>query len=141
MPVRTIARSEGELLTAPPTATATDIAQIMDDHSVGSVILVENDHPVGIVTDRDLAMEIVKEGRDTTTPVSEFMSTDLVTADSKEGVMELCKRMQEHGIRRMPVVEGDGTLTGIVTLDDLVVLLEDELKNLSEVIRSESPPY
>lgn len=140
MPVRTIARGKEDLVTATPDTPATEIAQMMDDHTVGSVIVVEDDEPVGIVTDRDLAMEILNEDRDRELTASEFMSSDLVTADADDGVMELCRTMREHSVRRIPVVD-DGKIAGIVTLDDVMVLLEDEMKNLSEVIRSESPPY
>jgi len=70
----------------------------------------------------------------------EIMNRDPYTAAADDGVFELCAKMAEHGVRRMPVVEDD-ELTGIVTFDDLVILLDDEMSNLSEVVRSESPPF
>jgi CBS domain-containing protein len=140
MPVRSIARGTDQLVTAAPDATATSLARAMDDDSVGSVVIVEDDEPVGIVTDRDLALSVLMEGRDGDTPAAEFMTRDLVTVHAEAGVMELCRTMREHGVRRLPVVD-DGRLTGIVTLDDVVVLLQGEMENITEVIRTESPPY
>lgn len=140
MPVRSIARGREQIVTAAPSATATELAETMDEHGVGSVVIVEGDEPVGIVTDRDLALDVIMAKRDFGAPAEEIMTHELVTVDADDGVMELARTMQEHSVRRMPVVD-DGKLVGIVTLDDVIVLLEDEMKGISDVIRSESPPY
>lgn len=141
MPVKDIIRSREELVTATRDHTCQDLAKLMADHKVGSVIIEEQDKAVGIVTDRDIALKAVGEGRDPkTTKAADVMNSDVYTCDAEDGVFELCREMREHGVRRMPVMDG-GKLSGIVTLDDLVILLEDEMHDLSEVIRAESPPY
>ncbi|XGI84304.1 CBS domain-containing protein [Halorutilales archaeon Cl-col2-1] len=111
----------------------------MEDETVGSVVIEENGSPEGLVTDRKIAMEM-GHGVDGGAPVSEIMTTDLVTADADDGVFEVLRTMSGESIRRCPVVE-NGELAGIVTLDDMVVLLSDELANVSEVITGQSPPY
>lgn len=141
MPVESIARDRTELVTVSPDDSVREVAEIMRDESVGSAIVERDAEPVGIVTDRDLSMEVLAAGMDpATTTARDVMTADPVTADVDDGVFELCELMREHGIRRVPVVD-DGKLAGIVTLDDLVVLLEGEMNDLSEVILSESPPY
>lgn len=113
----------------------------MGRHSVGSVVVERNDEPVGIVTDRDLALEIIADGADFTDMTArDVMARDPTTVDADDGIFEVCRLMRKQGIRRLPVVD-DGKLTGIVTLDDLMVLLDDEMSDLSEVIRSESPSW
>jgi CBS domain-containing protein len=140
MPAKSIARSEQELVVAAPDTSVRDCARLMDEYSVGSVILTVDDEPVGILTDRDIALRTFEHERPSELTANDLMSDDLVTADGDEGIFELCDLMQKHAVRRIPIVE-DGRLTGIVTLDDLVILLEDEMHDLSEVIRAESPPF
>ena len=141
MTLESLARSREELVTATPEATAADIAEMMRTRKVGSVVIESGDRPVGIVTDRDLALAIAGDQRSPTeTTARDMMSGDLVTADVNDGVFEVCQKMSEHGIRRMPVMDGDD-LVGILTLDDLVVLLEDEMGDISSVIKSEAPAY
>lgn len=69
------------------------------------------------------------------------MVTDLFTLDEDDGVFEAMQATAEEHVRRAPVVDADGTLCGIVTLDDVLVLLVEEFARLAEIIRSESPPY
>lgn len=141
MTVETIARDRNELVTVSPDDPVREVAETMRDTTVGSAIVERDEEPVGIVTDRDLAMQILAEGEDPSSMTArDVMTEDPVTADVDDGVFEICEMMRESGIRRMPVVDG-GKLAGIVTLDDLIVLLEGEMNGLSEVIRKESPPY
>ncbi len=141
MTLETIARDKEELVTASPSTSAADLADLMEAHRVGSVVIEEGDKPLGIVTDRDLTLAVVG-GRQspTETFARDLMTDDLVTADIGDGVFEVCQRMSDHGIRRMPVMDGN-ELVGILTLDDLVVLLEDEMGEISSVIEAESPSY
>src|SRR3954469_4297794 len=69
------------VVVADPAVTVRDIAELMRDRGVGSVVLVENGRPVGFITDRDIAMAVVAEGRDAFDPVSEYASTPVITAD------------------------------------------------------------
>ena len=140
MPVKSIARGAEQLVTAGPDTTVRDLAQLLQEGAVGSVVIVEDGEPVGIVTDRDLALEVINRDLDFETPASDVMTRDPVTVEAEMGVYEMCEKMKHNGVRRMPVIE-DGELVGIVTLDDLVVLLQDEMEDIADVIRSEAPPY
>lgn len=141
MPVRTVARQRSELVTASPDTPVRELAESMRRQGVGSVVIEREEEPVGIVTDRDLAVEIIAEGKDTTELTArDVMARDPITADADEGIFEVCQLMRERSIRRLPVVD-DGKLVGIITLDDLMVLLDDEMGDLSDVIRTESPSW
>jgi CBS domain-containing protein len=140
MTIADIARSE--VVSVTPEAGANRIATLMEEESVGSVVVVEDDHPVGLVTDRDLAIEVVSQGRDPTELIAgDVMTPDPITANVDEGVYDVLSRAGEESVRRIPLVDDADELAGIVTLDDFVVLLTSELENVSEVIQAESPPY
>jgi CBS domain-containing protein len=131
-----------DVVTAVPAETADVLARRMRDEDVGSVVVETDGRPAGIVTDRDLAVGPLAEGREpTAVTAEEVMTADPVTVTADTGVMELCDRISEASVRRMPVVDRDGRLTGIVTLDDLHVLLTEEQSDLAAVVRAESPPY
>ncbi len=130
-----------EVVTASRESSVTEVATAMRDENVGSVVVVEDGAPIGLVTDRDVAVRIAADQLDPGEMTAEgVMTGDLVTVESDIGMFDLCATMGEEGVRRMPVVE-DGRLVGIVTLDDLTRLLTDELGNLAEVIETESPSY
>lgn len=139
MTIRTLARSD--VVTATEETTAMDLAATMHDRNVGSVVVEDGGRPVGIVTDRDLAMDVLRTGGDPrTTTAADVMTPDPVTASVDDGVFEVTAAMSEAAVRRMPVVDGD-QLVGLLALDDLLVLLSDELRNLAGVVEAESPPY
>jgi CBS domain-containing protein len=130
-----------DVVTASPDTPVSEVATTMRDETVGSVVVVEGDAPVGLVTDRDIAVRIAADALDSTEMTArQMMTEDPVTVDVDTGILELCNAMHDEGVRRMPVVDGDD-LAGIVTLDDLTVLLSGELQELAGVIQSESPPY
>ena len=112
------------VVVADPGATVRDIAKLMRDHGVGSVVLVEDRRPVGFITDRDLAMSVIADGRDSFDPVSEHASTPVITADPDMEIDEGAQLMVRHGVRRLVVVEA-GFLVGVVTLDDLAARVTD----------------
>ena len=128
-------------MTATGDTTATELAQIMKENDVGSVIVASEDTPIGVVTDRDLVLYVLAPDRDPDQATArDVMSEDLFTVDADDGVFAVMSRMADAGVRRVPVVEGDD-LVGVVSLDDLVVLLANELGNLAAVIEAEMPPY
>jgi CBS domain-containing protein len=108
----------GEVVTAAPERTVREIAELMRERNVGSVVLVEEDRPVGFVTDRDLALAVIADGRDFGDHVADYASSPVITAEPGMGVEEAAELMVRHGVRRLVVVDAD-LLTGIVTLDDL----------------------
>jgi CBS domain-containing protein len=139
MPVIDIARTS--VVTSGPEASVTEVVRTMREESVGSIVVVEDDDPVGYVTDRDLAMAVLDDSFDADgTPVRAFLDEDPVTIDASAGVYELVELLSERGVRRVPVVE-DGELAGIVSLSDVVVLLGMELQHLATAIRVSSPAY
>lgn len=129
-------------MTAPSDQTAGNLATVMRKENVGSVIIEDNDTPVGIVTDRDLVLQVLEPREDPTEVTAEDIMTEtLVTVQGDDGVFEATATMFENDVRRLPVVDEDGSLAGIVTLDDLLVLLSTEMEHLTGVVEAESPPY
>ena len=130
------------VVSASPDTTVTDVAKLMAEEEVGSVVIVEDGTPRGIVTDRDLAIEVVARERDSAAmTAADVMGEDLVTVDADSGIFEVIRAMEEASVRRIPAVDADGTLAGIVTFDDFVILLGRELKLLGDVVEAEIPPY
>ncbi|WP_440771534.1 CBS domain-containing protein [Natronorubrum sp. DTA28] len=129
------------VVTVEPTATLSDVVQTMRTERVGSVIVVDQGEPIGLVSDRDLALEVLDgDGASKSTPVSEIVADDLLTVAADAGIYDLLDRMSRKGVRRVPVVE-DGDLVAIVSLSDIVVLLGMELQQVANIIRSVSPAY
>jgi CBS domain-containing protein len=127
--------------TAGPDTTAEALALTMEEKDVGSVVIEREMEPVGIVTDRDLAVRVLAADSDPSTVTAEdIMSETPVTIPAEASILELTNAMCRHAVRRVPVVDADGLL-GIVTLDDVMVLLAAELNNLGSVIEAESPAY
>lgn len=107
-------------------ATVLEAARVMRDGDVGLVPVVDGDRLVGTVTDRDIAIRVVAEERDpNTTTVRETASTDLVTIDPEQDLDEALRLMAQHQVRRLPVVEEDGRLVGIVAQADVARHGED----------------
>jgi CBS domain-containing protein len=112
-----------------------DIARRMRDFRVGCVVVTRGAHPIGIITDRDLALRVVAEGLDpSTTTVARVMTYDPTTVRRDAGVDTVARLMGERGIRRLPIVTEDGKVTGVVTADDLTVMLAGQLACLGQGI-------
>jgi CBS domain-containing protein len=129
---------ERDVITVDPEATVFEIADAMDEHSVGCVVVTDpKGSAIGIVTDRDLVRRVVAAGRDAEkTRARDVMSGDIVTADVNERLPRVIEIMRTRGIRRLPLVE-DGRLVGIVSLDDILGELSSDLWNVSEAVRIE----
>lgn len=140
MTISDLARTD--VVTASEDQTAGNLATLMLEENVGSVIVEAEGRPVGIVTDRDLAMKVLEPRRDPReVTAGDVMSEDVTTARADEGVFEVTEKMFAAAARRMPVVDESGAIAGIITLDDFLVLFADELGALSGVVEAESPPY
>lgn len=112
-----------------------EAARLMRRFHVGDLIVVtksEDDNtPIGIVTDRDIVMEVVANNADPqTVKVAEIMSKELVTGSEEEGIHEIIERMRMHGIRRLPIVDKEGCLAGIFSVDDILEFLGEEVDAL-----------
>lgn len=117
-------------------------AQLMRKHHVGDVVVVNKSNgsslPVGIITDRDLVIEILAPELDPKTlTIADIMVSELATVKEDTGVFEAIRYMRIKGVRRMPVVDDSGNLVGVVTLDDLFSLLVEELGLLVKLISHE----
>lgn len=140
MTVNDIARED--VVQTTPDAVITDVAETMREENVGCVVVTEDGRPTGIVTDRDVTVRVVAEREDPErVTASDVMTADPATIPRDAGVFELTEALDAATVRRMPVVDDDGDLAGIVTLDDLTRLLVDELDHLTGVVEAESPPY
>ena len=107
--------------------SAQEAARLMKSEDVGSIPIVEGDRLVGIVTDRDIALKIVAEGKDVQSSVGDIASRDLVTIDPQQSLEEAARLMGQHQLRRLPVVEEDGKLVGIVAQADVAQSGHDSL--------------
>src|SRR5881398_1517790 len=120
-----MAKSVQKLMTSNPCSIDSDksvayAAKMMRDEDVGLAPIVEGDRLVGTLTDRDIAIRVVAEGRDPqSTPVREVASKDLVTVDPQQDLDEALRLMAQHQVRRLPVVEEDGRLVGVVAQADV----------------------
>jgi len=113
--------------TVEPSTPVQEAAKIMRDEDVGPIPIVENGSVTGIVTDRDIVLNVVAEGSDpSSTPVSQIASRDLVTVDPEQTLDEALRLMAQHQIRRLPVVEEDGRLVGIVAQADVALSGDDQ---------------
>jgi CBS domain-containing protein len=113
-------------------------AMLMRKHHVGDLVVVdqaEGDRvPVGIVTDRDIVVSVIALGLDPAgLQVGDIMTDDLLTASEHDDVYETIERMRFRGIRRVPVVNAVGGLVGIISADDLLEFLADEMGELSRI--------
>lgn len=123
-------------VTVPRGTMLSEAADRMAETNVGSVVVVQDDRePVGIVTDRDLALHLAGGVRETT--VDDIMTTFPVSVDRSTDVEACIERMDTHGVRRILVLDQDEELLGVVSLDDIVIHLSNVLARAGSLIRSE----
>lgn len=140
MPVSDVCNRE--VVIVQPGDSVLETAILMRQHHVGDVVVVEERDgtrvPVGIVTDRDLVIEIMaKKLNPSAIKVSDIMFTELVTIKEDAGLYDAIGYMRSKGVRRLPVVTGNGALVGILTMDDLLELLAEELSALDKLVKHE----
>ncbi len=132
------------VVTAPPDAPVGAVAELMRERNVGSVVLVDDaGAPVGFITDRDLAVSVLADGRDASDPAEAHASSPVVTGEPGMDVHEAAELMVSHGVRRLPVLDGD-RMVGILTLDDLAVRTGDlgiAQAMTSELVRAQMPGF
>lgn len=120
-------------------ATVFEAARLMREAHIGNVVVVQTADsrvPVGVVTDRDIVLEVVAKGRPpATVTVEEIMSSPVTTLREEDGFLAALDKMSARGVRRAPVVDGEGHLSGMVSVDDLVPLLARELAKIGALIR------
>ena len=139
MPIEDLARSDA--VTAEPETAVADLAAAMAEENVGSVVITEDGTPVGIVTDRDLTVRVLGAEKDPADQTArDVMTAEIHTIEPDAGFYAAATLMADHGIRRLPVADGE-TLAGIITVDDISELLADEQQHLGDVIRAQRPEY
>ena len=117
--------------------TAADAAQLMKQQAIGDVLVLDDGRLCGMVTDRDIVVRVVAEGRDpNNTPLGAICSSDVVTVRPDDDAKHAVQLMTERAVRRLPIVDGD-KIVGIVTMGDLAVE-RDEQSALAAV--SAAPP-
>lgn len=131
-----------EVLVATPETTVAEAARLMRQHHVGDLIVVTGEEgnrvPTGIVTDRDIVLSVVATGLDPKVfTLGDLVTEKLITVNEDLGVFETIQKMRTKGIRRLPVVDDKGKLVGIVSIDDLIQLLGQELSELGRLISRE----
>jgi len=126
---------------ASPDQTIRDVAKIMDDIDAGSVPVSENDRLVGMVTDRDIAVRAVAAGKGPDTPVREVMSREVKYCYDDEDLDHVAKNMGDIRVRRLPVVNRDKRLVGIVSLGDLALKGEESVGKAVKGVSQPGGPH
>lgn len=130
-----------DVVTAQPGDSIGDISEQLATENVGAIVVTEDEEPVGMVTDRDVALSVGDIDDMASEPVEKIMTEDPVTLQEDEEAIEISRTIDEAGVRRIPVVDEQGNMTGIVTLDDLVATIGEQLNNVADTIEAQSPDY
>jgi CBS domain-containing protein len=130
----TLARFKRPVVELDEDATVVAAARAMRDQHVGCVLVTRGGHPLGLVTDRDLVVRSLAEGRDPSARLRECVTYDPFTLSEKDGVDQAVSLMRDHGVRRVPIVDDQGRAVGVVTADDLFAELGQRLGGLCEGI-------
>ncbi|MCM2280963.1 MAG: CBS domain-containing protein [Bdellovibrionaceae bacterium] len=136
MPIRDLCQTH--VATIDRATTVNEAARLMRERHVGDVVVCERSEgkliPVGILTDRDIVVGIVAMDIPTDNiRVEDVMTPTLVTVDGEKGVFETIQLMEKYGVRRLPVVDEQGSLVGIVSSVDLLELLSEEIASISRL--------
>ena len=121
-----------EVITVDPTSTIAAAARLMKDRNVGAVVVTKGQKAVGIVTDRDVAVRCGTGMMPVDSPVGEIMSQPVITIWNDQGVFNATQYMRGHKIRRLPIIDRQDNLVGILSADDLFGLLARESLNVAQ---------
>ena len=120
------------VVTASAQMTVDEAARAMRSRNVGALVVVNAGRPIGILTDRDVAVEVVAKGMDPDTArVGDVMHKRPVTIREDLGIFDAARVFAKTGVRRLPVVTKSGVLVGVITVDDLIMLLGNELGHVA----------
>jgi CBS domain-containing protein len=144
MSLRNMCRKD--VVSVKPGTMVDEVARLMEEKNIGSVV-VQNvivsgeKEKFGIVTDRDIALRVVGKNLDPAkTPIDDVMTQNIVLVLSENlGLFEALEQVRKSAVRRFPVVDVDGNLTGIITLDDIITLLGKEMADVASIIENEGP--
>jgi CBS domain-containing protein len=116
----------GNVTTANQEMSLQEVAVLMRDGDMGSLPVVEDGKLVGMVTDRDIVIRAIADGKDFTTKIGEVMTTEIFSVKPNDYVFEAIRLMGDKQIRRVPVTEESGELRGIISMADIALEMEDE---------------
>ena len=120
------------VVTAAAQMTVDEAARLMRSKNVGALVVVNAGRPIGMLTDRDVAIEVVAKGLDPdAVRVGDVMHRKPVTIPQDLGILDAVKTFARTGVRRLPVVTKSGTLVGVIAVDDLIMLLGNEMGHLA----------
>ena len=125
---------ESSVVTADPASSIQSVAQKMKDENVGAVVVVEDGKVAGIVTDRDMALSLASGNATTESPVEQIMTRKVVTIWDDQGIFNATQYFLGHKIRRLPIIDREDRLVGMITLDDMMSLLARELFNATQAL-------
>ncbi len=130
---------KANVITVSPSTPVSEAALLMRNEDIGALVVVDTaGRPVGIVTDRDIVISVVADGDNLADfVVEDIMSKNLHLVQEDESIFEILKILGKHSIRRVPVLR-KGKLVGIVSVDDLIVVITTELSNLASALSSTS---
>jgi CBS domain-containing protein len=123
-----------------PDENIAEACRMMEQNNVGCVVAETNGKLSGIITDRDIALKVAGAGKDPfTTRVEEIMTRDPIRISVNKDLRHLTSLIHAYHVRRVPIVDGFDTTLGIVTIDDLIALLGDEMSEIGKAIAEEFP--
>ena len=129
-----------EVVIVTPENNLIEVAKLMREYHVGDVVVVDEQSgertPVGIITDRDIVLAIIASEVNLTDVVAgDIMTSDLITAREGDSIWDTLQRMRSHGVKRLPVVNDRNGLEGILSVNDFLELISEELLTLAQVAR------
>jgi signal-transduction protein with cAMP-binding, CBS, and nucleotidyltransferase domain len=126
---------------ASPVESVRAVARRMGEYNVGTVVVVDEARkPIGILTDRDIAMRCVAPGESADVlSVSNIMTTPVRTVAESAPIEDAVSTMKRLGVRRLPVTDATGTLAGLIALDDVLALIAEESASIGTLLRKEEP--
>jgi CBS domain-containing protein len=128
-----------EVICAKSATSVSAAAKLMRQYHIGDVVVIKESGghrvPLGIVTDRDIVLSVVATELDASTiTIGDIMGPALVTATETDDILDAVRQMRTSGVRRMPVVDQHGALTGIVSVDDVIANMADQMNELTRLI-------
>jgi CBS domain-containing protein len=126
-----------DVVTAAPSEAISEVADKMAKRHVGTVVITDKQTLVGIVTDRDIALAVAARSVSRRDPVSRIMTFPVTTISHKEGILTATRLMRADASRRLPIVDDERRVIGLVSVDDLFILLGIEIGNLTGAIAPE----
>ena len=122
-------------------ATLKEASYLMQKNHVGSLVVTDSFNgqkiPIGIITDRDIALSLGSSTKSQKLIVENLMLNQIIAVKTSTGIFETVKLMQENGVKRLPVIDEDGVLFGIVSSDDLLNLFGEEISRLSKITKAQ----